>query len=125
MMSPALNKKRGLWIPDFAIVIISLLWIVAVLYFVLSSGKHSLTFFIIIMGILLFLCFSIISFSLIKNQLPFGIYASLALVSLLLTIEQFNYEFTFDSRMHSFTFIGSMSFLFLVAMTKLWSIFSS
>ena len=57
-----------------------------VLYFIIVSGNEIATYLVVIFGIFLCLTFSFTTYILIKNQLPYGIYASLAVVSLLLVV---------------------------------------
>ena len=119
-----MRDKKGIWIPDSLVVLISIIWIVAIVYFIFTSTTARATFIIVILGLFVFLAFFTIAVMLIKNQLPFGTHAALSIVALLLTIEQINHDFKFDSKVHNLVIIGSLSLLLLISVLKLWDILS-
>lgn len=121
-MSRISHKLARFRVPNFVVVVTGIIWTVLVIYFLLAMGKEILSYLIVILGVFLFSTFTLVSFYLIKNELPFGIYAALSIVSLLLIFQQINYEFLQNPRFHALMLFGVMLLLMLIAVFKLWDL---
>ncbi|NOZ80379.1 MAG: hypothetical protein GXP63_01790 [DPANN group archaeon] len=101
------------------------LFILAFFYFIYRSESDFLSYLIVILGLFLFMTFTLVSFYLIRNQLSYGIYASLAIASVLLVLQQINFQFLHDPTFHAVMMLGVLTLFMFIALFKLWLLLSN
>lgn len=120
-----MKRKQGYFRVSNTILIVgALIWTLLILYFIFRSGSEITTYLIVIFGIFLCMTFGLVTFYLIKNQLPFGIYAALSIVSLLIVVQQMNFAFRLNAMFHAISTLGILFMLMIISLFKLWEMLS-
>ena len=91
-----------------------------IFYFVLRTPLYKFTYIIVISGIFSFFAFVVTSYVLIKNRLYAGFSIAFGLISLSVTLLQFNYRFSKNEAIHNLAIGLIIAIVLFVSLIKLW-----
>jgi len=115
-------NRQGNLLGDFALVLVTILWIGLVIFFIATTGFRLFTHLVLIFGIFIGCTFSLVSYLLIKNRISAGIWVTLATISFLITVDQFNYEFIKNAALHNLLVGIMLISLMFIALMRLWNV---